>query len=452
MNDNYSDGSLLTNNGDLVNESSAISLQNVAPATPVQSVVSAPEPAAPEVAPATPVQSVVSAPEPAAPEVAPATPVQSVVSAPEPAAPEVAPATLEQNVVSAPEPAASEVAPATLEQSVATTVSPQNDDYSMIEQLSPEEYPIIANYCENLSTKKYVTNPAIAREEEIRKTMLVLLTPDKSALLVGHAGIGKTAIVEGIAYKIQKGDVPNSLKGFNILKINSSSMLGTMVVNGKTESVTNLIVNEIKRAPKTILFIDEVHTLIGGAADGPMDLANILKPALDRGDIKAIGATTTIEYETYIVRDRAFLRRFDKVDVEEPDRESTIQILLGTIPRVEYKTGINMVNNSFLKRLLMESIVDATSTYKRVYGLSAMYPDVSLSVLSGAFSNALFENKEEVGIEDVYTAIRDSKRIYPDSRVKECAAFREKFARLCQDAGIVLPDVKLEDINTDEII
>ena len=324
--------------------------------------------------------------------------------------------------------------------------------YDNIEPLDKEKFPIITNYCENLSTKKYVTNPAISREDEIKKTMIVLLTPDKSALLVGAAGIGKTAIVEGIAYKIQKGDVPNSLKGYNILKINSSSMLGTMVVNGKTESVTNLVVNEIKRAPKTILFIDEVHTLIGGSQDGPMDLANILKPALDRGDIKAIGATTTIEYETYIVRDRAFLRRFDRVDVEEPDRDSTIKILLGTIPRIEYKTGIKMINNHFLQTLLMESIVDATSTYKRVYGLSAMYPDVSLSVLSGAFSNALLENKTEVGIIDVYTAIRDSKRIYPDSRVKECEAFRSKFERICSDEGIVLPVVKLEDIETDEII
>ena len=323
---------------------------------------------------------------------------------------------------------------------------------NLVEYINPEEFPIITNYCENLSTKTYVTNPAIAREEEIKKTMLVLLTPDKSALLVGAAGIGKTAIVEGIAYKIQRGEVPDSLKGFNILKINSSSMLGTMVVNGKTESVTNLVVNELKKAPKTILFIDEVHTLIGGASDGPMDLANILKPALDRGDIKAIGATTTIEYETYIVKDRAFLRRFDRVDVSEPDRAATIEILLGSIPRIEYKTGIKMINNAFLRNLLMESIVDSTSTYKRVYGLSAMYPDVSLSVLSGAFSNALFNNKKEVGIEDVYFSIRDSKRIYPDSRVKECEAFREKFSRICQDAGIVLPVVKIEDIQTDEIM
>lgn len=320
----------------------------------------------------------------------------------------------------------------------------------IVESLDPNEFPIITNYCEDLTAKEYVTNPAIAREDEIKKTMLVLLTPDKSALLIGKAGIGKTAIVEGIAYKIQRGDVPNALKGYHIEKINSSSMLGSMTVNGKKESVTNLLVAELKRAPKTILFIDEVHTLIGGSKDGPMDLANILKPALDRGDIKAIGATTTIEYETYIVRDRAFLRRFDRIEVLEPSRDATIQILMGTIPKIEHSTGIKMIKNHYIATLLVESIVDATSEYKRVYGLSAMYPDVSLSVLSGAFSNALFENRQEVEIIDVYTAIRDSKRIYPDSRVKECAAFREKFKRICEDRGIVLPDVKIEDIDTDE--
>jgi len=315
--------------------------------------------------------------------------------------------------------------------------------------LDPNEYPIITNYCEDLTAKTYVTNPAIAREEEIKKTMLVLLTPDKSALLIGKPGIGKTAIVEGIAYKIQKGEVPNALQGYKILKINSSSMLGTMVINGKEESVTNLIVNELKRAPKTILFIDEVHTLIGGSGDGPMDLANILKPALDRGDIKAIGATTTIEYETYIIKDRAFLRRFDRIDVAEPDHEATVQILLGTIPKIEHSTGIKMHPNSFITRELMNSIVSATSEFKRVYGISAMYPDVSLSVLSGAFSNALYENRNVVGILDVYMAIRNSKRIYPDSRVKECRAFRERFSNICAAENIVLPDVTLEEIDND---
>lgn len=317
----------------------------------------------------------------------------------------------------------------------------------IIEPLDHNEYPIITTYCEDLTSKQYVTNPAIAREDEIKKTMLVLLTPDKSALLTGKAGIGKTAIVEGIAYLIQKGEVPNALKGYRIVKINTSSLKGTMTVNGKEESVVNLLVAELKRAPKTILFLDEVHTLIGGSQDGPMDLANILKPALDRGDIKAIGATTTIEYETYIVKDRAFLRRFDRIDVAEPTEEATVQILLGTIPKIEYKTGIKMQPNHYLTTLLMESIVSATSEFKRVYGLSAMYPDVSLSVLSGAFSNALYENRPEVDIIDVYMAIRNSKRIYPDSRVKECKAFREKFKRICEERQIVLPDVRLEDID-----
>ena len=320
-------------------------------------------------------------------------------------------------------------------------------DNQIIEPLNSNEFPIITTYCEDLTSKKYVTNPAIARDDEIKKTMLVLLTPEKSALLIGKAGIGKTAIVEGIAYLIQKNQVPNALQGYRIVKINTSSLKGTMTVNGKEESVVNLLVNELKKAPKTILFLDEVHTLIGGSSDGPMDLANILKPALDRGDIKAIGATTTIEYETYIVKDRAFLRRFDRIDVSEPSEEATVQILLGTIPKIEYKTGIKMQSNHYLTTLLMESIVSATSEFKRVYGLSAMYPDVSLSVLSGAFSNALFENRSEVDIIDVYMAIRNSKRIYPDSRVKECQAFREKFKRICEERQIVLPDVRLEDID-----
>jgi len=309
-----------------------------------------------------------------------------------------------------------------------------------------QKFPILNAYCEDLTAKVYVTNPAIAREDEIKKTMLVLLTPDKSALLIGKAGIGKTAIVEGIAYKIQNGDVPNALKGYRILKVNSSSMLGKVKINGLEKSVTDALVAELKVAEKVILFIDEIHTLIGGANDGPMDLANILKPALDRGEIKAIGATTVMEYETYIIRDRAFLRRFDRIDVAEPSEETTVTILMGTIPKIEAKTGVKMKYGEYLTKMLMGSIVSATSEYKRVYGISAMYPDVSLSVLSAAFSNALFENKEQVDILDVYTAIKNSKRIYPDTRIKELEIFREKYKDVCLEENIVLPIVTIEEI------
>ena len=313
-----------------------------------------------------------------------------------------------------------------------------------------KELPILSTYGEDLTAKSYITNPAIAREDEIKKLMIVLLTPDKSGLLVGKPGIGKTAIVEGLSYLIQRGEVPNALKGYSIIKINSTSLIGKMMINGKEEMIISLLVAELKQLTRTIVFIDEIHTLIGGSQDGPMDLANILKPALDRGDVKAIGATTTIEYDTYIVRDRAFLRRFDRIDVLEPDQPTTVKILMGSIPRIEAKTGIKFKYNNYITELLVTAIVSATSEYKRVYGLSAMYPDVAFSVLSQAFSQALFNNHDEVSIEDVYNAIKTSKRIYPDSIIKELNAFRENFKQLCDEEGIILPVVTIEEIQSPE--
>lgn len=177
-----------------------------------------------------------------------------------------------------------------------------------------------------------------------------------------------------------------------------------------------------------------------------MDLANMLKAGLDRGEIKVIGATTTIEYDTYVVRDRAFLRRFERIDILEPDRDTTVKILMGTLPKLEKQTGIGFKYNHYVVEMLMESIVDATSEFKRVYGLSAMYPDVALSVLTQAFSNALFQNKDEVTLEDVYTAIKTSKRIYPDSIVKELAAFRNKFKEIAAEEHIQLPVVTLAEV------
>lgn len=305
---------------------------------------------------------------------------------------------------------------------------------------------IIKLYGEDLTAKEYVTNPAIARDDEIKKLILVLLTPDKSGLLVGKPGIGKTAIVEGLAYRIQKHMVPNALDGYRVIKIPSTCLVGTINEGGREQFVIQLLVDELKRSEKIILFIDEIHTLIGGSDSGPMDLANILKPALDRGDVKAIGATTTIEYDAYIIRDRAFLRRFEKIDVLEPSEQTTVDILLGSLPRMERKTGIRMKYNEYVNRLLLESIVSATSEFKRVYGLSAMYPDIAFSVLSAAFSNALFDNKSEVDVLDVYNAIKTSKRIYPDSIVKELATFRDKFNEFCTQEGISLPIVTINDI------
>lgn len=309
-----------------------------------------------------------------------------------------------------------------------------------------QTFSVIDTYGEDLTAKTYITNPAIAREEEIKKLILVLLTPEKSGLLVGKAGIGKTAIVEGLAYLIQKNEVPVALQGYKIIKLNSTSLQGKITINGREEMVISLLMKEIKGLEKIILFIDEIHTLMGQTKENPMDLANILKPGLDRGDIKAIGATTTEEYETYVIRDRAFLRRFERIEVLEPSEAVTVQILLGTIPKIEKQTNCKFVQNEYLRQLLIESIVSATSEFKRVYGLSAMYPDISFSVLQASFSNALFENRNEVTILDVYNAIKASKRIYPDSIVKELNLFREKFKKYTNELGIELPVVTVEEI------
>jgi len=309
---------------------------------------------------------------------------------------------------------------------------------------------IIKMYGEDLTANEYIVNPAIAREAEIGRAIMILLTPEKSAMLVGKAGIGKTAIVEGIAYKIMNGDVPDKLKGYRVIKINSSALLGKVQHNGKEEMIISLLVEELKTVDKTLLFIDEVHTLMGSKEGGPMDLANVLKPAIDRGAVKIIGATTDIEYNIYIVRDRAFLRRFDKVDVYEQDFDTTVEVLMRSMPKFEVKTGIKFKYNEYITKMLVESIVEATSEFKRVYGLGAMYPDVSFSVLSGAFSEALYQNKTVVEMIDVYNAIKNSKRIYPDSRIKELTAFREKFDKVAGDDGITIPYVSIKEIEAPE--
>ena len=309
---------------------------------------------------------------------------------------------------------------------------------------------ILESYGEDLTSKTYVTDPAIARDEEIKKLMIVLLTPEKSGLLIGKAGIGKTAIVEGLAYRIQKGLVPNALQGYKVVKINSSSLVGKITYNGKEELIISVLVNELRNVNKMILFIDEIHTLIGAKTDNPMDLANILKPVIDRGMVKLIGATTDIEYNTYVVRDRAFLRRFDRIDVLEPTGDTVVRILMGTLPKIEAQTGIKFKYNDYIVKMLLESIVEATNPYKRVYGLGAMYPDICFSVLTAAFSNALYENKQVVDVKDVYNAIKNSKRIYPDTIIKELNNFRIKFNDICAQEGIVLPVVTIDEIKDPE--
>ncbi len=270
---------------------------------------------------------------------------------------------------------------------------------------------VLKTYGENLSEREYITNPAIGRDEQIKQMTLILLTPEKSVILVGKPGVGKTATVEGLAYRIQKNAVPNILQGYQVIKIGTSALLGVDPITGEAKVQT--LLEELKDKSKLILFIDEIHTLMGEKGEA-LDFANMFKPALDRGDIKVIGATTNDEYERYILRDKAFVRRFQKVEIFEPTREENIQILIGTLPKIEKQTGAKMMYTPFIQKRMMEFITDITSEYKRIYEIGSRYPDVSLTIVQEAFSNALFDNRNEVNVMDFKESILNSKNIYPD--------------------------------------
>ena len=291
---------------------------------------------------------------------------------------------------------------------------------------------ILKKYADEMTSNKYITDPSVARDEEIKKLILVLLTPEKSAILVGKPGIGKTAIVEGLAYRIQLGVVPNVLKGYRIFRINTTALLGN---DGNSDNRVLLLVEELKKIDKVILFIDEIHTLIG---DGRLDLANMFKEGLSRGSIKIIGATTTYEYEHFILRDKAFMRRFEKVDVEEPTQEQCVQILIKTLPKIEYQTGVKLAYTDFQKEKIMKFIVNMTSEFKRVYEISSRYPDIALVILRQVFSNAVYENRNTVCFKNIYDAIRFTKAVYPDVIKKELVVFKEMFKQELASEGVVV--------------
>ena len=291
--------------------------------------------------------------------------------------------------------------------------------------LKEKRMSILETYGENFQEKDYITNPAIGRDEQIKELILILLTPDKSAVLIGKPGVGKTAVVEGLAYRIQKRTVPDILKDYQVIKVNTAALLGVDPVTG--ESKVQILLDELKQKTRLILFIDEIHTLMGNKGEA-LDFANMFKPALDRGDIKVIGATTNDEYEHFILRDKAFVRRFQKVEIAEPTREENIEILMGTLPKIEKRTNAKLLYTPFIQKRIMQFITDITSEYKRIYEIGSRYPDVSLTIIQQAFSNALFDNRHEVNILDVKKAIVDSKNIYPDVINKSIPEFDTIFA------------------------
>src|SRR5215475_5503541 len=207
-------------------------------------------------------------------------------------------------------------------------------------QTQTQEFNALNKYARNLNklAKLGKLDPVIGRDEEIRRTLHILSRRSKNnPILVGEPGVGKTAIVEGLAMRIVNGDVPENLKSKVIYGLDMGQLIAGAKYKGEFEERLKSVIKEVTTSEgEIILFIDEIHTLIGaGGGEGAMDAANILKPALARGELRAIGATTLSEYQKYFEKDKALERRFQKVMIEEPDVEDAISILRGLKERYE---------------------------------------------------------------------------------------------------------------------
>lgn len=226
------------------------------------------------------------------------------------------------------------------EKEVLTAINQLRKGNKVSSQSGDDNYQALEKYAKNLvdAARKGKLDPVIGRDEEIRRVLQILSRRTKNnPILIGEPGTGKTAIVEGLAQRIVRGDVPENLKNKQIYSLDMGQLIAGAKYKGEFEERLKGVVSEVTKSDgDIILFIDEIHTLVGaGASEGAMDAANILKPALSRGELRAIGATTLNEYQKYFEKDKALERRFQTVMVEEPDEQSAISILRGLKERYE---------------------------------------------------------------------------------------------------------------------
>ena len=254
------------------------------------------------------------------------------------------------------------------------------------EQGAEDQYNALSKYAINLNerARSGKLDPVIGRDDEIRRVLQILSRRTKNnPMLIGEPGTGKTAIAEGLAQRIVRGDVPENLKSKQVYSLDMGALVAGAKYKGEFEERLKAIVNEIIRSNgEIILFIDEIHTLVGaGKGEGAMDAANILKPALARGELRSIGATTLDEYQKYFEKDKALERRFQKVMIDEPDEESAIAILRGLKERYE---------NHHKVRIRDEAIIAAVQLSER-YITDRFLPDKAIDLIDEAAAKLRLE-------------------------------------------------------------
>mgnify|MGYP002559324387 CR=1 FL=1 len=282
------------------------------------------------------------------------------------------------------------------------------------DQSAEETYNSLSKYAINLNerARQGKLDPVIGRDEEIRRVLQILSRRTKNnPMLIGEPGTGKTAIAEGLAQRIVRGDVPENLRSKQIFSLDMGALVAGAKYKGEFEERLKAIVNEVTQSDgEIILFIDEIHTLVGaGKGEGAMDAANILKPALARGELRSIGATTLDEYQKYFEKDKALERRFQKVMVNEPDETSAIAILRGLKERYE---------NHHKVRIRDEAIIAAVTLSER-YITDRFLPDKAIDLVDEAASKLRLE------IDSVPQALDEITRKIAQKEIEREAIKRE---------------------------
>ena len=305
------------------------------------------------------------------------------------------------------------------------TIASLRKGHTVQSQNQEETYNALNKYAKNLNqmAKDNRLDPVIGRDEEIRRMLQILSRRTKNnPILVGEPGTGKTAIAEGLAHRIIAGDVPENLKNKQIFALDMGALIAGAKYKGEFEERLKAVIKEVTESEGDIvLFIDEIHTLVGaGGGEGAMDAANILKPALARGELRAIGATTLDEYQKYIEKDKALERRFQKVIVDEPDSESAISILRGIKEKYEIHHKV---------RIKDEAIIGAVELSTR-YINNRFLPDKAIDLMDEAASKLRMEinsKPEELDVLDrkvmqLEIEIEAIKREKDDSKLKALKA------------------------------